>query len=269
MQQIFSKMVHEVEEIMPIYLRNSYVPYSRQDSAVLLLLSDGSWLAGVRVENASFPLIIPPLMNALSTAVALNRRDVVMVVASEVLYPEDVRLANQLAQSDFETFEIPDTSYFYYIASGKDLPNWGYALSPLQQVEAVDTKSGIDLAIRASQNAYIPLSNFPVGCALVTADCQHYIAGCNVECADWQRTICGERNALGTAISYGLHDFSKMYLTCPKDYTGTPCGACRQVLYELAPNLEIVMDRAENAPFVITPKELLPYSFTGNTLKVE
>ncbi len=88
-----------------------------------------------------------------------------------------------------------------------------------------------------------------------------------MEHEDWTRILCAERNALGTAISYGLTGLHTMYLTCLCDPQGTPCGACRQLLTEQAPALVLWMDRGDAPPASATPEALLPGFFSGRTLR--
>ena len=67
---------------------------------------------------------------------------------------------------------------------------------------------------------------------------------------------------------HGLGDgtIKTAYLSCPKDETGTPCGACRQVLVEFMPDTLLNMDRGDGAVEQIAPAQLLPFYFSGKTL---
>lgn len=262
MQLLNLEMAQSLQELVKQASENSYVPYSRNKSAVLLLLSDGTWIVGVRVENASYSLVIPPLMNALSTAIALGRSDVSTLVSTHPLSEEELSMASEVLDLPyFKLKHFPFESYIYRLNALSFVPPT-HALDPCLKTHA----DGVTLSFEASSKAHIPESDFPVGCALMLDD-ERYILGCNVETSDWQHIICAERNALGTAISYGIKSFQAMYISCPKDMTGTPCGACRQVMYELATELDVVMDRGKEAPFVISTKALLPFSFTGDNLK--
>lgn len=120
-------------------------------------------------------------------------------------------------------------------------------------------------ARRLARRAYTPASNFPVGALLETTD-GRFVPGVNVEHEDWARSLCAERNALGTALSYGLSDFDALYLSCPLDPKGTPCGACRQWLVELAPTVTLWMDRDDEPPEPRSPRALLPESFRGQAI---
>lgn len=91
-------------------------------------------------------------------------------------------------------------------------------------------------AVRA--HAYCPYSKYPVGAALLTPD-GRIITGCNVESAAFPSGICAERAAVGKAISDGLREFLAVAVVT-KD-AGSPCGNCRQVMFEFAPTMPVLM----------------------------
>ena len=123
------------------------------------------------------------------------------------------------------------------------------------------------LARRAAAHAYVPESDFPVGCVLLAED-GRLVPGCNVEHGDWTRGLCAERTALATAAAYGVGPVRRIFLSCPTDPGGTPCGACRQLLAEHVPGVPIVMDRGEAPPARTTPEHLLPDFFSGDRLRL-
>jgi cytidine deaminase len=90
------------------------------------------------------------------------------------------------------------------------------------------------LATRAAGNSYSPYSHFPVGAAVSDAAGRIY-AGCNVENASFGLTQCAERSALATALADGAAPGSLvcMVIYAPGAQAHPPCGACRQVMYEL------------------------------------
>lgn len=96
----------------------------------------------------------------------------------------------------------------------------------------------LDSARRARANAYAPYSRFPVGAAALTVDGRIF-SGCNVENASFGLTICAERNALAAVIAAGQRLLAMAVVTA--EGKATPCGACRQVLAEFAPDLPIVV----------------------------
>jgi cytidine deaminase len=95
----------------------------------------------------------------------------------------------------------------------------------------------IDNAIESSRNAYVPYSNFPVGALLIANNGQEF-SGCNVENASYPASICAERTALVKAVSEGVQDFELMIVATKSG--GSPCGICRQMLYEFSPKMRVI-----------------------------
>lgn len=96
----------------------------------------------------------------------------------------------------------------------------------------------IDAAIQAAGKAYAPYSNYHVGAALLDKEGTIF-TGCNVENASYPATICAERTALVKAVSEGRREFDTMVVATRNG--GFPCGICRQMLYEFAPLLRVIV----------------------------
>ena len=107
-------------------------------------------------------------------------------------------------------------------------------------VPTPDLSTLIHAATSAADHAYVPYSHYKVGAALVTAEGDVY-TGCNIENASYPATICAERTALVKAVSEGHRAFQQLVVATRDG--GSPCGVCRQMLYEFAPNLPIVLVR--------------------------
>ena len=120
-------------------------------------------------------------------------------------------------------------------------------------------------AMAMLDRAYCPYSHFPVGAALECSDGSVF-TGCNVENAGYSPTICAERVAVGKAVSEGHRDFVRIAVAGRSEDFCVPCGVCRQVLQEFAPNIEVIcLNRAgESRTFAL--KELLPYGFDNTWL---
>jgi cytidine deaminase len=122
----------------------------------------------------------------------------------------------------------------------------------------------VQLAVAASKHAYIPYSGYAVGAALQASDGTIY-GGCNVENATYSPTICAERTALVKAVSEGRRQFDAIAVVT-KD-GGSPCGTCRQTLYEFAPRLRVIIaDFEGHVRFDGPLAELLPLGFTNESL---
>ena len=115
-------------------------------------------------------------------------------------------------------------------------------------------------AVAMLDRAYIPYSHFPVGAALECSDGTVF-TGCNIENAAYGLTICAERTAIFKAISEGHRDFKRIVIAGKSEDYCVPCGSCRQVMQEFAPQMEVIClnGKGEAKHFVL--KELLPYGF--------
>ena len=116
----------------------------------------------------------------------------------------------------------------------------------------------IQQAIRAGESAYAPYSNYKVGAALQTTDGKIFL-GCNIENAAYGPSMCAERVAVFKAVSDGHQTFEAIAVVTVNG--GTPCGVCRQVLREFAPNLTVIISDLAGNTQIFTLSDLLPHSF--------
>jgi len=116
-------------------------------------------------------------------------------------------------------------------------------------------------AARAARiRAYAPYSSFPVGAAMLTED-GAVITGANTENSSSGMTVCAERLAVMTAVHAGYRSFKKIAVVADCSPPPSPCGACRQVLWELAGAIEVVMGNLENDVLIKPLRELYPDPF--------
>jgi len=116
-------------------------------------------------------------------------------------------------------------------------------------------------AKEVSQNAYAPYSNFSVGACVLASSGEIY-TGCNFENSSYGLAICAERNAIGTAIANGEKSISAIAIYSPNMENCTPCGACRQVIFEFQKDKDIdVVTQMEGGYKVYKINELLPEGF--------
>jgi cytidine deaminase len=120
----------------------------------------------------------------------------------------------------------------------------------------------IDAALEARTFACAPYSRFAVGAALLTPNGEIF-SGANVESATFGLTCCAERVALFNALSAGKRAFSAIAIVAAIAGGPMPCGACRQLLAEYAPNATVLVADADRPRKVrqFTVSELLPGAF--------
>jgi cytidine deaminase len=126
----------------------------------------------------------------------------------------------------------------------------------------------LEAARGALANSHSPYSGLRVGAALLAQDGSVH-AGCNVESASYGLTICAERNAAFRAVADGARGFSAVVITTDRDGALMPCGACRQILHELEPGLEVVVVGADGDRVDSTIAELLPSAIGEAEIKGE
>lgn len=124
----------------------------------------------------------------------------------------------------------------------------------------------ISHAQKAKEHSYSPHSNFRVGAAILTKDGKIF-SGCNIENSSYSLTICAERTAIFKAISEGHRKFSAIAITSDLKEEIPPCGACRQVLFDLAGNIDVIMVGKNNSTKTGKLADLLPIPFDSSMLK--
>jgi cytidine deaminase len=120
-------------------------------------------------------------------------------------------------------------------------------------------------ALAARKYSYSPYSKFRVGAALLTQSGKVF-TGCNIENSSYGLTICAERTALFKAISEGQTKFKAIAIASDENGFTPPCGACRQVIIDLAGDIDIILTKKNGETQVMSMKELLPHAFTKKNL---
>lgn len=126
-------------------------------------------------------------------------------------------------------------------------------------------KTLVKRAQEARKHSYSPFSRFRVGAALLTKDGK-VITGCNIESSSFSLTICAERTAVFKAISEGHRRFAAIAIATDEAGYTSPCGACRQVLMDLAGDIDFVMSKHNGEYTVKKLSNLLPFPFTAASL---
>jgi cytidine deaminase len=121
----------------------------------------------------------------------------------------------------------------------------------------------IEKAIQMRGKAMAPYSNYKVGSAVLTESGKIF-GGCNVESSSYGLTCCAERIALYNAISNGYTKFTALAVATKNG--GNPCGACRQVIWDLCGEISIYITDISGNIKKRTSSELLPNAFDKNSL---
>jgi cytidine deaminase len=116
-------------------------------------------------------------------------------------------------------------------------------------------------ATLARENASAPFSKFKVGAALRTASGKVF-HGCNVENCTYGLTVCAERVALLSAIAAGERQFTAVAVVTQSDVPGTPCGPCRQLLWEYCGDIDVTLANLKGQKIEYKLSTLLPYPFS-------
>jgi len=118
----------------------------------------------------------------------------------------------------------------------------------------------IDAALRARRNSYSPYSHLRVGAAVLTQSGKIYSSG-NVENCCYALTICAERGAMYHAVAAGERRFRMLAVTANTEEFISPCGACRQVLWELAGDIDVMLINKKRQTRTIPLAALYPVPY--------
>ncbi len=106
-------------------------------------------------------------------------------------------------------------------------------------------------------------SHFKVGAALLGTSGRVYM-GCNVENAAYGPSMCAERTGISKAVSEGEREFDAIAVVTENGVF--PCGTCRQVMIEFAPDMTVIISDTHGKVRVTTIRDLLPEGFTPDQL---
>jgi cytidine deaminase len=123
----------------------------------------------------------------------------------------------------------------------------------------------VEAARAVRLHAHAPFSRFQVGAALLTREGRVF-TGCNVENATYGLTVCAERVAVWKAVSEGYRAFTRVAVVADTAEPTPPCGACRQILWELGGDLEVILANLEAPKALYRMRDLLPHPFDARLL---
>ena len=119
----------------------------------------------------------------------------------------------------------------------------------------------IEEAIKARENAVAPFSKFKVGAALRTKAGKVF-RGCNVENCTYGLTVCAERVALLSALAAGEREFDAIVVVTQSDVPGTPCGPCRQLMWEYCGDIDVTLANLTGKQLEYRLSTLFPHPFS-------
>lgn len=123
-----------------------------------------------------------------------------------------------------------------------------------------ETDALVNSAIDARTRALAPFSKYKVGAALEDGHGEVH-QGCNIENASFGLSVCAERVALLSALSRGFRDFSRIAVVTDAPVPATPCGPCRQLLWEYCGDIDVVLANLNGGRRSFRLSELLPHPF--------
>jgi cytidine deaminase len=124
----------------------------------------------------------------------------------------------------------------------------------------------LNAATSARENAFTPYSLFNVGSALEMEDGQ-IIVGCNIESATYGLTMCAERVAIWNAVSQGKRNIKRIAVVADTHKLTPPCGSCRQIIWEFAGDIPVIMGNLDGRIETVQMKNLLPRAFDSTFLE--
>ena len=131
--------------------------------------------------------------------------------------------------------------------------------------ESLSDSELLAAARSARRHARAEYSNFKVGAAIETAD-GTIVTGCNIENATYGLTMCAERVAIFKALSEGHRAFRRLVVVADTADLTPPCGACRQLVWEFAGDIEVVLVNLQDVATTYRMSELLPHPFDSRFL---
>lgn len=136
-----------------------------------------------------------------------------------------------------------------------------------EELETSLIEQMVQIALDARKNSYAPYSNYKVGAALLCDDGINIYPGCNIENASYPCGLCAERVALARAVGDGHRKFKAIAVVGSSEEICTPCGMCRQALFEFAPDLTVICCGSKGNYEIHSLKELLACGFGPSSMK--
>jgi cytidine deaminase len=139
-------------------------------------------------------------------------------------------------------------------------------LGPRRIAETASQPDIVHAARGAREHAQAAFSEFKVGAAIETTD-GRLITGCNIENSTYGLTMCAERVALFKAVSDGHRSFKRIAVVADTSQPTSPCGACRQILWEFAGDIEVILADLTDIKTRHQLRDLLPHPFDARFIE--
>src|ERR1019366_9449298 len=120
-------------------------------------------------------------------------------------------------------------------------------------------------AVEVRENACAAYSHYKVGAALAASSGKGF-TGCNVENSTYGLTVCAERVALWKALSEGERAFTQIAVVTSSEPPASPCGACRQLLWEYCGDIEVTLANLQGFRKTLRLTEIFPRPFDQSSL---
>jgi cytidine deaminase len=120
-------------------------------------------------------------------------------------------------------------------------------------------------ALAAREHSVSPYSHFKVGAAIEAKDGRVF-TGCNIESSSYGLTVCAERLALWKALSDGVREFTRIVVVTDAARLTSPCGICRQLLWEYCGDIEVLMHSTRGIDQRLQLAALFPLPFDEGSL---
>jgi len=227
-----------------LLLKRAYVPYSKNPRSCVIEGESGDQYLGVRIENVSFPLTISAIQAACFSCLSEGDTPKILYVQNEDY--DQLSYWQKEFNLTLNVVESPPSIHF----------------KPLIHSEKVNELARLKELLSKAITTH---SDFPVSALLF---CESgYVEGVNIEVSDWSLGLCAERVALAKAFSSGETTFREIAVHTKYGDVSSPCGACRQVIFEHLPLNKIRMHHADETLSEHYSVDLLPFSFTSKSLK--
>lgn len=224
---------------------HAYAPYSGSPLGAVVQSSEGAFFPGCLIENIAYPLTITAEQNALFCCL------------SEGHTPQKLWTMNT------------DQNMLAFWEDELGIEIQAFDKEVLGDLDFHDVKLDPELnppstLINLLDQALVAQSNFPVSALVETEN--GFFGGVNIECSAWNMGLCAERVAIAKALTYGEKEIKSLHIHSRDGEFSSPCGACRQVIFEHLPNRQIHLHHADHSKSIHFSNDLLPHSFRSTSL---